>query len=176
MAYKDRERQRNNRRAVDLINRESGETAYRDKIRLSDARDKGLCLSCKARPSRENKTECERCSTRKRLRNKTEYSFIRKTILARYGGTCRCCGESEPKFLSVDHIDGGGRKHRESTSGTGGTVFYRWIVRNGFPTYLQILCHNCNMAKGMYGVCPHQEKTERPKPDRIVSVPRQTIP
>jgi hypothetical protein len=29
----------------------------------------------------------------------------------------------------------------------------------GYPKdRYQLLCHNCNMAKGFYGLCPHQEQ------------------
>lgn len=33
--------------------------------------------------------------------------------------------------------------------------FYRWIKKNGFPDSVQVLCWNCNCAKGIYGYCPH---------------------
>ena len=33
----------------------------------------------------------------------------------------------------------------------------RWITKNNSPKGFQILCHNCNMAKGFYGKCPHQK-------------------
>lgn len=65
---------------------------------------------------------------------------------------CACCGENELKFLAIDHIDGGGAKHRKKV----GTSMSRWLVKNGFPKGLQVLCHNCNMAKGFYGDCPHR--------------------
>ena len=70
---------------------------------------------------------------------------------------CKCCGEKEIKFLSIDHINGGGNKHRKEIGikdGKGGNI-YHWIIANNFPEGFQILCHNCNMAKGFYGICPH---------------------
>ena len=33
---------------------------------------------------------------------------------------------------------------------------YWWLIENKFPAGIQILCHNCNLAKGFYGACPHQ--------------------
>lgn len=33
---------------------------------------------------------------------------IRSEMIAAYGGCCACCGETEPAFLSLDHIGGGG--------------------------------------------------------------------
>jgi hypothetical protein len=78
---------------------------------------------------------------------------------------CACCGEEEIKFLSIDHINGGGTKHRQELQKApgkpaGGSVIYGWIVKNNFPEGFQILCHNCNQAKGFYGMCPHKEKLE----------------
>lgn len=75
-----------------------------------------------------------------------------------YGGLkpkCACCGELEIKFLCLDHIDGGGNEHRKKI-GRGSTM-YLWIKKNNFPSIFQILCHNCNLAKGFYGRCPHKK-------------------
>ena len=33
----------------------------------------------------------------------------------------------------------------------------QWLITNNFPMGFQILCWNCNVAKGILGVCPHQE-------------------
>ena len=36
-------------------------------------------------------------------------------------------------------------------------VLGQWIKKNNFPKGFQILCHNCNVAKGIYGECPHEK-------------------
>lgn len=69
-----------------------------------------------------------------------------------YGWACACCGEAEPAFLVMDHVDGGGNQHRRETSAQ---YIYLWLVRHGFPEGFQTLCHNCNFAKA-HGGCPHQ--------------------
>lgn len=77
-------------------------------------------------------------------------------VFEHYGGRppkCACCGEKTVQFLSIDHINGGGNRHRKEI-GVGKSM-YPWIVRNGFPEGFQILCFNCNMAKGFFGSCPH---------------------
>ena len=73
---------------------------------------------------------------------------------------CVCCGESYYEFLAVDHIEGGGNSHRKSLSKTNSVHYgdlYNWLIKNNFPKGFQILCHNCNLAKGFYGSCPHKK-------------------
>ena len=77
---------------------------------------------------------------------------LRMGALEAYGMKCTCCGESELKFLGIDHINGGGRKHRKELKGH----FYQWLKVNKYPAGFQTHCHNCNLAKGFYGECPHK--------------------
>lgn len=79
-----------------------------------------------------------------------------------YGGfTCACCGESEPSFLSIDHIEGGGGEERMRIFGKkyqGGHHFYRWLRLNGYPAGYQVLCMNCQVGRrDNGGECPHQK-------------------
>ena len=77
----------------------------------------------------------------------------RMAVLNHYGLSCACCGEKTVQFLGIDHMNGGGNQHRKKIGG--GSRFYQWLRQQGFPTGYQTLCHNCNMAKGFYGECPH---------------------
>lgn len=72
---------------------------------------------------------------------------------------CNCCGESIYEFLTIDHINGGGNKHRIGmVSGRAGSGdFYRFLIKNNFPDGYQVLCFNCNNAKHMFKRCPHKE-------------------
>lgn len=81
---------------------------------------------------------------------------MKNLVFDHYGRACKCCGESRPQFLSMDHIHGGGNKHRRESRLTNSTDLFLWIVRHGFPSTFQVLCHNCNLAKGFYGRCPHE--------------------
>lgn len=83
---------------------------------------------------------------------------IRKMAIDAYGGKCNCCGETTHEFLGIDHINGGGSKHRRELVNQGTTV-YLWLKKNQYPLGYQVLCHNCNLAKGFYGKCPHNIKT-----------------
>jgi hypothetical protein len=91
-------------------------------------------------------------------------------VIEAYGGECVCCGESLPEFLTVDHTDGGGSDHRRKVShGSGGTGFYAWLKRHGFPQDgFQLLCFNCNLGRQINGgVCPHQAHVEELKREEV---------
>lgn len=80
---------------------------------------------------------------------------LRQETFEAYGGAvCQCCGETTDQFLVLDHIYGGGSKHRRDT-GRAGLSFYATLRKEGFPSGYQVLCHNCNAAKSLYGICPH---------------------
>jgi hypothetical protein len=90
-------------------------------------------------------------------RKRDYYLRLRMEALGKYGGVppqCACCGEAELEFLSIDHLYGGGGKHRRQI-GAGGNGLVLWLRKNGYPSGFQVLCHNCNLAKGYYGECPH---------------------
>lgn len=86
-------------------------------------------------------------------------NWLRKARLeaiAHYGGCCSCCGENAIEFLAFDHVNGGGGQHRRDEKIDSGTAMLCWIRRNNYPHTIRLLCHNCNMALGAYGYCPHQ--------------------
>ena len=101
------------------------------------------------------------------LTNKRMYGLawrqkLRREALMAYGGArCVCCGEITLEFLGIDHIDGGGSKHFDPQYGgkkkLGSVGLYRWLKAHNYPSGYQVLCHNCNLAKGFYGICPHQK-------------------
>ena len=76
--------------------------------------------------------------------------LIRLEVLGKLGGRCKCCGESREEFLSLDHINGGGTKHRAEV----GTYIFRRIRKDPDPSIYQVLCYNCNISRGVRGYCP----------------------
>ena len=88
-------------------------------------------------------------------RSKADRRDCRRRFLEMYGGECACCGESENAFLALDHVDGGGQKHRRQRGGSYGV--YKDALKSYDPDRFRTLCHNCNMATGLYGACPHNK-------------------
>ncbi len=73
---------------------------------------------------------------------------LRIRVLKHYGGDppkCACCGELEIEFLTIDHVNGVDHSLPNSNGGSP-------------PGEFQILCWNCNCAKGKLGYCPHKRK------------------
>jgi len=102
-----------------------------------------------------------RIRQQERDKTKRNQDRVRNAVFAAYGGfVCACCGETEPKFLSIDHIhNNGGQERRSGLYGNSGTAFYLWLRKNAFPSGYQVLCMNCQVGKHRNnGVCPHQCK------------------
>lgn len=93
-----------------------------------------------------------------RKARKMRWIKLKNETFAAYGGPiCKCCGETTFEFLSIDHIEGGGGRHRATLGGSGTKIYY-WLKENGFPSGYQVLCFMCNWAKGKHnsnGACPH---------------------
>jgi hypothetical protein len=70
---------------------------------------------------------------------------------------CACCGETNIEFLTIDHVNNDGSKYRKKINCRGSGIYY-WLIKNHFPEGIQVLCMNCNFAKGQFGYCPHEFK------------------
>jgi hypothetical protein len=75
---------------------------------------------------------------------------LRIETLTYYGGgiaKCAMCGTLDMRVLTIDHINGGGNKHRKSIQGSAGSNFYKWLKDNYYPGGYQVLCANCQWIK-----------------------------
>tara|TARA_B100001123_G_C14787965_1_gene819229 strand:- start:64 stop:663 length:600 start_codon:yes stop_codon:yes gene_type:complete len=85
-------------------------------------------------------------------------SKIKEEVYRHYGNgkiMCVCCGESNIKFLTLDHIHNNGKQHRSGKS-------FRlavWAKKNNYPSTLQVMCMNCNWARSKESdkICPHKK-------------------
>ena len=72
---------------------------------------------------------------------------------------CNCCVEnSHVEFLTIDHIEGRKSLTNEEKNLKGRKLYF-WLKNNRYPKGYQVLCWNCNSAKGLFGKCPHQENS-----------------
>jgi hypothetical protein len=91
-------------------------------------------------------------------------SALKVEVMTHYsGGVPRCACPKCPlpmkdiRFLTLDHVDGGGAEHRSSVGGSS-TRLYAWAKKNNYPLILQVLCFDCNCGKNTNGgICPHME-------------------
>lgn len=105
---------------------------------------------------------CKVCNTEHR---KSRFREDRLAALLHYSRgdlRCVCCGERTVEFLGLDHVNNDGAAHRREI-GYGSRPLYTWLRKTGY-TYrgLVVSCHNCNMARAMYGECPHTGRPRRP--------------
>lgn len=112
-----------------------------------------LCARC-GNPGRISRTYCAACLELERK----EYANLKQTVVLGYGGKCECCGETIPEFLTIDHKNNNGAKHRAS-GGAIGAKLYRFLIKNNFPRdEYQLLCFNCNCGRQVNGgTCPHRQ-------------------
>lgn len=115
------------------------------------------CKRCLAVAQRNKYKNKDQYRLRQKEWSKTTYRGLKAAVVAAYGGHCSCCGETEPRFLTIDHINGNGAEARRNGEGLGGSLYLR-LKRLGFPKdNYQLLCFNCNCSKRQFGVCPHEE-------------------
>jgi hypothetical protein len=126
--------------------------AIQARERIKERKAKGLCACKRALIPGKNYCEACRASMLKHL------ASLKAEVFAAYGGKCQCpsglCNESNPKFLSIDHIFNDGH------AGAVGTKLYRWLKANGFPKdRFRLMCWNCNAGRAMNRqVCPQNNE------------------
>jgi len=78
---------------------------------------------------------------------------------------CNCCRYVGIEFLTVDHIIPKNEMAKDPKwiemkfrATRKADPLCQWLITNDFPKGFQILCWNCNFAKGVLGQCSHQIK------------------
>lgn len=132
----------------DCSNRATASTLKRYNTNKSN----NVCPMCGGELS--DRFRCNTCHTNHLKNSIKQWHILRRKVLAHYGNQCMCCGEKTYEFLEIDHINGGGEKHRKEI----GSHIVEWAIKNNFPANLRILCANCNRSLGKFGVCSHKEE------------------
>jgi hypothetical protein len=140
--------------------------------RWAERKKKGLCAFCTRRA-----TKGARCKSHQEAHNRLVRESnlaLKREVFEAYGGArCSCKGCPERKnpifeFLTLNHVGGGGTKHRRALGGKripgggfsfGGQHTYRWLRRKGFPPGYNVLCWNCQWGVHRNnGRCPHNTR------------------
>ncbi len=125
-----------------------------------------LCITQRNRDRYAKNPEIEREKSRRWYKNnaaqaretaRKNRAKNRRLVIEHYGGACVCCGIAEIVWLEMDHINDDGTPDRKA-HGTGG-AFFQWVINNGFPEGLQVLCANCHLAKTSGVACPHKRNS-----------------
>ena len=83
--------------------------------------------------------------------------------------TCFCCKLSDWKFLILDHIKNRSKDHKNFS----GVSMAKKLKRDDYPLGIQVLCHNCNTGKEIFGgiQCPHKLSSKGQKRLKKVGLP-----
>lgn len=112
-----------------------------------------LCHNCNIKKERKH--------TRSNLAMARSNRRRKERVVSKYGGRCACCGETDVDILQIDHLNRDGNKERsalgEGRDAVGSGRLYSVLDKSDILlSQYQILCCNCNQARHIYGVCPHE--------------------
>lgn len=113
----------------------------------------GLCAPCYAREKYSE--DPEKYQAYARDMQKRNRALLREEMIGAYGGRCACakCPETNSAFLTLDHVGGGGKEHRQRV----GSHTYADLRRQGWPEDgYRLLCWNCNAMIRFGDPCPHE--------------------
>lgn len=80
---------------------------------------------------------------------------LKAEMIAAYGGSCSCCGESAFQLLTIDHVYHDGKRHRAAK----GENVYADLKQREWPQDgFRLLCMNCNWGTRFGAPCPHVER------------------
>ena len=143
----------NNNAKEDNSNRGGQAGVFRRALKLKDKTQyQTLCYNCNWKKHLANlQSKWKYGKTNIRLR-KISHRY-KTTCIAHYSNNtnkCCQCGNNDMDVLCLDHINDDGNTHRKNLNkgvNKGGKWFYVWLIRNSFPSILQVLCLNCNISK-----------------------------
>lgn len=159
MPYKDEEVGKKRRHEYYLRNREkklmyAKEYSRKNKKQCRDY-DKRYAKKNRERINAYYRTWYEKNKEAQHRRRRKYLTMLRFAALVYYSGdppNCACCSEKRLEFLSIDHIGGGGAKHRRAMKSSS---IYVWLKKYNYPKGFRVLCFNCNISIGIWGYCPH---------------------
>ena len=108
-----------------------------------------LCYNCNWKKHIAN-LKSKWKNTKESIRQRNIHQQEKTTCIAHYSNNqnkCCKCGNNDIEVLCLDHINDDGNIHRKEVAGINKGSIYRWLIKNNFPSLLQVLCLNCNIEK-----------------------------
>ena len=133
--------------------------------RRRELEERSLCVICAKRKSLKGIKHCRKCQIRRSTLARNRLQKLWQKLREIYGKVCACCEESEPAFLTIDHINNDGWRDRkpDGKNPTSSEMIYRRLVFGPRRKDIQILCYNCNCARQRVGYCPHRPQKAIPR-------------
>lgn len=86
------------------------------------------------------------------------HANLRRQFFDIYGWKCACCGESNPRFLTLGHTLNDGCQERRKLKSQGNVMKY--AIQHPDPSRYETQCYNCNHGAAYNGgICPHKWPT-----------------
>ena len=159
MSYKDKEKEKAKRKEYDKEYNQRPERKAKRRERAKTPEIKAYMKDYLYEYDRKPERKAKRRQDTKDLKLEV-YSVYSKRQSNSEIPCCRCCGENtDIRFLAVDHIDGRANLPKKEQKLYAEKIT-SWLKRNHYPEGFQILCHNCNSAKGnsVDNKCPHERE------------------
>ncbi len=120
------------------------EAKSRSKQHVQDKRKLGECVNCLEQAISGTKL----CEAHTKAQKQAVWKNARevKTVLFNHYGGLKCvwpsCPEIDLDVLSLDHVNDNGAEERRALAMVGGgSNFYRWLKKQGYPTGVSIVVH-----------------------------------
>ena len=129
----------------------------KSKMREVENKKNGLC-GCGNTPEFGFR-KCSECRFERQSGIKKRRLRLRAEAIKAYGSECYCCGEDNPRLLTIDHVNNDGHAMRK-VSRLHRDDIYKVVKREGYPTTYRLACYTCNLGRDKEPdkVCPHQKE------------------
>ena len=118
-----------------------------------------LLEGMRKRLSELSPVEKEKDLIRRRERNKKHHTNRKNSLFDLMDNKCKCCGEDDPIYLQIDHVNNDGHLERKNRSRRGPKLTLKKYLEA--PEKFQLLCANCNWAKQQNGGKLYKPKKKR---------------
>ena len=107
--------------------------------------------------ARRSREWCKRHPEQRKAIVRRRRARLTNEVINMLGGKCACCGEDEPAFLTIHHLNDDGKEHRAMFGGNNATYLNSIKQDPAAWRKYAVLCANCHLGLTRKGKCPHEE-------------------